>query len=164
MFREARSETPCHAGPGRVHVRVHPEPPSEPVRASSAEPLQHLADQIRTRTAKALDGRVRCGGEQDVGLVPEHREQLVHRGRGLLQIVDDDELDPLPLGPGKLFDRVRRGEPGRFLRREQPHRGGDQPGRVERLGHAQIETVAVVLQQHGGRLPLRPTVLAAQSL
>ena len=156
----------AHAVPARQHpdASVRGRGRGGPRHGIGVEDPGVPGEEVGPGAAEALHGGVRRRGEQHVPPASEHGEQVVHGGGGLVEVLDHEHGQAVPL---RRHERLRRGVALRVLGMplgEHADGGGQQPGGVERLGHAQVDPVPVVLQQHGRGLPLGAPVGGAELL
>ncbi len=129
--------------PGRGGARSRAAVPGR--SAGRGEQPGKLGHEVRAGAAEALDHGVRRGGDDGVLARGDVREQFEHGRVGFLHVVHQDQLEPVAFG----------GEEVRFVLEDLAGRGDD-AGRVEGLGHAQVQHVAVFRVQCGRGNPVRP--------
>jgi hypothetical protein len=109
------------------------------------EQVRQLGYQIRPCPAEALDHCVRGKGHIAVLSAGNIGQQLKDCGVGFLDVVNQDHLQPVPF---------RLEEPRGIL--EDLPCGRDDSSRIESLGHAQVQDVAVLRIKGCSSNPVRP--------
>ena len=122
-----------------------------PVRCAN-QPGQ-LAEDIRTGAAEPLDDGVRRGREDGILSLRKQGQEFEDRGVGFLEVVRQDQPE------AAAFPFQQAG-----MLQQQLACRSDDSGRVEGLGHPEVDHVAVLAIQPGRRNPVRPAVLCAQLL
>ncbi len=122
-----------------------PQRPLQDAAAGRGQQPRQFGYEVRPGPPESLHHGVRGGSDERVFARGDVCEQFEHGRVRLLDVVNQDQLEPLPLG-GQELRGILEDLPGRR----------DDAGRVEGFGHTQIKDIAILGVQCRRGGPIRP--------